>query len=531
LSETTPATDVADLASSLDLTGRKLGDYQLLRRLGRGGMAEVYLAEQLSLRRQVALKVLLKSLAADETYVRRFQVEAQAAASFVHANVVQIHEVGCVDGIHFIAQEYVQGQNLRQLLTKSGPPDVRRAIVIMRQVAAALHQAAQRGIIHRDIKPENILLSRSGEVKVADFGLARVMHQHENLHLTQKDVTMGTPLYMSPEQVEGKPLDPRSDLYSLGVTCYHMLSGTPPFRAETALGVAVQHLKTDAVRLETLRPDLPPALPRIVHKLLAKDPAQRYASALDLMRDLRTVRVPGMDDDFEVQEGDPLLELPLEIAGRLEATQALDGLMKTQALSLRRRRWSWMWPVVGGAAALALGALLAWSSREPSLLAGADATRTNIPRQATPEAQFLYAELTSDPGRAELAYRAVREYFPQAVFQVRAADQELAMIYLRRDDLKSALKLFESFADADDVDSEYKAFGLAGQSVVYSLQGRHQESVETLSELSPLRDRLAGQPQMQELLRQVIPRSRQAMNREADKQWDAWLNERFNDGG
>jgi serine/threonine protein kinase len=295
LSDSTPVdAESAEGRIGAELTGRQLGDYQLLRRLGRGGMAEVYLAEQVSLRRQVALKVLRGDLSGDATYVQRFHLEAQAAASFVHANVVQIHEVGCFDGVHFIAQEYVQGQNLRQLLAKSGPPDVRLSVIIMRQVAAALHQAAQRGIVHRDIKPENIMITRSGQVKVADFGLAR-MRNAEALQLTQKDVTMGTPLYMSPEQVEGKPLDTRSDLYSLGVTCYHMLSGVPPFRGETALGVAVQHLKSEPPRLETLRPGLPPAIPRIVHRLFAKDPAQRYATPAELLRDLRTVRVPGMD--------------------------------------------------------------------------------------------------------------------------------------------------------------------------------------------------------------------------------------------
>src|SRR5262245_33498007 len=230
--------------SEPDLSGRRIGDYQLLRRLGRGGMADVYLAEQLSLKRQVAFKVLRSNLAGDEAYVRRFHHEAQAAASLVHANIVQIHEVGCVDGIHYIAQEYVQGQNLREWMARHGPPDLRMAMTIMRQVAAALHKAAGQGIVHRDIKPENIMLARTGEVKVADFGLARLSGDGAALNLTQVGVTMGTPLYMSPEQVEGRPLDPRSDIYSFGVTCYQMLSGVTPFRGDTALSVALQHLKS-----------------------------------------------------------------------------------------------------------------------------------------------------------------------------------------------------------------------------------------------------------------------------------------------
>ena len=267
-----------------ELSGQKLGNYQLLRRLGRGGMADVYLAEQLSLRRQVAFKVLKKTLAEDEAYVRRFHHEARAAASLVHANIVQIHEVGCIDGTHFIAQEYVPGQNLKQWLSRHGTADAATAVHVMRQVMAALGRAARHGIIHRDIKPENIMLATTGEVKVADFGLARMVTEGQAVDLTQVGITMGTPLYMSPEQVEGRGVDPRSDLYSFGVTCYEMLAGRPPFEGDSPLSVAVQHLRAEPTRLEALRPDLPEGLCRIVHRLLAKVPDERYATAADAMR-------------------------------------------------------------------------------------------------------------------------------------------------------------------------------------------------------------------------------------------------------
>ena len=185
----------------------------------------MYLAEQGSLRRQVAFKVLREALAKEEHYVRRFHNEAQAAAALVHANIVQIYEVGCLEGVHFIAQEYVAGKNLMQLLVRRGPLDIKLAVNILRQVAAALHRAGLRGVTHRDIKPENILLTSAGEVKVADFGLARVTSSDGKVDLTQVGVTMGTPLFMSPEQIEGGSIDPRSDLYSLGVTAYQMLTG------------------------------------------------------------------------------------------------------------------------------------------------------------------------------------------------------------------------------------------------------------------------------------------------------------------
>ncbi len=220
-------------------------------------MAEVYLAEQISLSRQVAFKVLRPNLATDATYVQRFDQEARAAAQLVHANIVQIFEVGCVDGVHFIAQEYVQGSNLAEMLARRAPPTLARSLAILRQVAAALDKAAQAGIVHRDIKPENIMLAAGGEVKVADFGLARVYSQEPANNLTQIGVTMGTPLYMSPEQVEGRPLDPRSDIYSLGVTAYQTLVGEPPFRGETALGIAVQHLKNPPPRWKTAAPICP----------------------------------------------------------------------------------------------------------------------------------------------------------------------------------------------------------------------------------------------------------------------------------
>jgi serine/threonine-protein kinase len=217
-----------------DLVGKKLKDYRILRRLGRGAMAEVYLAQQESLNRYVALKVLNEELARDPAYVRRFHHEARAAAALVHASIIQIYEVGEADGVHYIAQEYVPGRNLGEIIRSQGAIQPRLALDILRQVTAALAKAESEGIVHRDIKPENIMLSRSGEVKVADFGLARVQGDG-GVNLTQVGVTMGTPLYMSPEQIEGGEIDSRSDIYSLGVTAYHMLTGSPPFTWDSPL--------------------------------------------------------------------------------------------------------------------------------------------------------------------------------------------------------------------------------------------------------------------------------------------------------
>jgi eukaryotic-like serine/threonine-protein kinase len=359
----------AELVATRDLSGQNLGDYELIRRLGRGGMADVYLAKQTSLGRQVAVKILRPGLAADEKYLRRFHQEARAAASLVHANIVQIHEVGCHEGLHYIVQEYVPGQNVKQFLQRNGPVDAKLAMRVLRQVAAALHRSAQQQIIHRDIKPENIMLSTTGDVKVADFGLAQVAQDGKGLDLTQVGVTLGTPLYMSPEQVEGQAVDPRSDIYSLGVTAYHMLTGHPPFQGDTALSVAVQHLKREPARLEQLRQDLPPGICRIVHKMLEKDRAERHQSAAEILKELREVHIEGAEDEW-LHSADEWTDSDLRALAdtRLEATSQLAAVMQSQTLarSQRIRRRILVALTVG--VAILVGALIGWWNRPASLL-------------------------------------------------------------------------------------------------------------------------------------------------------------------
>jgi len=264
-----------------DLAGRSLGGYRLVRRLGSGAMADVYLAEQTSLGRQVAVKVLRSGTARNTAAIERFEQEARAAASLVHGHIVQIHEVACIDGIHFLAEEYVAGPSLKAWLNARGPVDARQAIWILNQVGSALARSAEQGIVHRDIKPENLLLTLAGEVKVADFGLARVLS--ENLDLTQDGMTLGTPLYMSPEQGEGRSVDARSDLYSLGATVYHLLAGRPPYSGPSAVAVVMAHIKEPLPPLSSARPDLPAGLCEIVDRLLAKQPTDRFESPQALL--------------------------------------------------------------------------------------------------------------------------------------------------------------------------------------------------------------------------------------------------------
>lgn len=274
-----------------DLTGRTVGEFQVLRKLGAGGMGQVYLARQLSLKREVALKILRDDLAANPTALKRFQAEAEAVARVTHANIVQVFAVGEQDGLRYMALEFVDGRNLRDYLARRGVPELPLALSIMRQVAAALQRASEIGIVHRDIKPENILLTRKAEVKVTDFGLSRyAAADAQPLHLTQSGMTLGTPLYMSPEQVHGRAVDHRSDIYSLGITSYHLLTGQPPFRGNTAFEVAIQHVQVEPVPLSTVRPDLPADLCALVHRMMAKRPEDRYQTARDIVRDLARVQ-------------------------------------------------------------------------------------------------------------------------------------------------------------------------------------------------------------------------------------------------
>jgi len=464
-----------------DLSDRQLGDFRLLRRLGRGAMADVYLAEQLALKRRVAVKVLKVELAEDRTYLKRFEREAQAAASLVHANIVQIYEVGHIDGLHFIAQEYIRGQNLQQWLGRHGPPDVPHALSIMRQVAAALAKAAEQGVVHRDIKPENIMLTRSGEVKVADFGLARVARREgEAVDLTQIGVTMGTPLYMSPEQVEGRPLDCRSDIYSFGVTCYQMLAGAPPFTGETALGVAVQHLKKEPPPLEDLRSDLPAALCRLIHKMLAKAPDDRCQSAREILRELRRIHMEEFHDEWpEDLPGWESTGLELPDDPRSQVTRQLAGLMKTAAMARSGRRIRRTF-LAGTLGTFLLGAALAWfSTREPPLLAETQTRQSSVQRQPSALLQYLHA---SRIGTKE-AWQSVIEFFPDKEHLCNRAKQQLARIYLSEGDHDRALLLFDELAIADEEERELRAFGLAGQYLVLTLRGEYREAAVVLDEL------------------------------------------------
>ena len=244
------------------------GRYRVLRKIGGGGMADVYLCEDLTLGRRVALKVLLQRFLDDPKFVERFRREAKAAAGLNHPNLVSIYDWGEVDGTYFIVMEYVEGETLKDLVRRQGRLGGNEAVRISLQLLAALEFAHRTGIVHRDIKPQNVMLDRDGNVKVMDFGIARA----GDSGMTEVGSILGTAQYLAPEQARGQRVDERSDLYSVGIVLYEMLTGTVPFKGDSAVTVALKHVNEMAAEPAQLVPGMPYALNQIVLKAIAKDP-------------------------------------------------------------------------------------------------------------------------------------------------------------------------------------------------------------------------------------------------------------------
>src|SRR5215212_8032127 len=266
--------------------------YAVLDTLGEGGMARVYLAHDNVLDREVALKVLREQYAGDEGFVERFKREAKNAAALNHPSIVQVYDQGrAEDGTYYMAMEYVRGGTLKDLIKSEAPLVPSEAARIASRVAEALALAHDRGIVHRDIKPQNVLLNPAGEAKVADFGIARAASSKS---ITETNLVLGTSAYMSPEQVRGERAGPASDLYSLGVVLYEMLTGEQPYRADDPIATAMKHIDEPPPHPLRANPTVPKALDALVVKLLAKRPEDRYASAALLAEDLGRVRAGGL---------------------------------------------------------------------------------------------------------------------------------------------------------------------------------------------------------------------------------------------
>jgi beta-lactam-binding protein with PASTA domain/predicted Ser/Thr protein kinase len=281
--------------------------YQIVRRVGVGGMADVYLAEDTQLGREVALKILHPQYAGDEQFVERFKREALSAAKLQHPNIVQIYDSGKEGDFNFIVMEYVEGRSLKDYLAEEGPLEIKDAARIAGEVLTALAYAHRTGLVHRDIKPGNIMMSDDGKVQVTDFGIARA---EAGSTMTQTGTILGTAYYLSPEQAQGLPLDGRSDIYSLGVVLYEMLSGRRPFEGDSPVSIAYKHVRENPRPPSAFRSDIPRPLEAIVLNSLAKRPEDRYSSAALMRRDLEafaagkevtaTLKVAAVDDGTQV---------------------------------------------------------------------------------------------------------------------------------------------------------------------------------------------------------------------------------------
>lgn len=288
----------------MNLEGRILGNrYEIIEKVGNGGMATVYKATDLVLKRYVAVKVLRDEFTTDEEFIKRFETEAQSAARLVHANIVSIFDVGVDNGIYYIVMELIQGKTLKEIIVEErGPLPWKWSVNVAIQIASALEMAHKNNIIHRDIKPHNIIITEDGIAKVTDFGIAKAV---SNSTITAFGTTIGSVHYFSPEHARGGYTDAKSDIYSLGVVMYEMVTGKVPFDADTPVSVALKHMQEEPIPPIEANPHLPEAVNKIILKALKKDPMLRYQTATELLQDLRMALKNPSGDFVNDEDYDP----------------------------------------------------------------------------------------------------------------------------------------------------------------------------------------------------------------------------------
>jgi len=331
--------------------------YRLLSIIGEGGMATVYRAQDIMLGRTVAVKVLYERRANDEAFLARFYREAQAAANLDHPNIVSVYDIGQDGNRHYIVMEYVEGRSLKELILESAPFPVERALTIAIQVCTAVGAAHKAGLIHCDVKPQNILVALDGRVKVTDFGIARAL---TSAPVVEGGDVWGTPDYLSPEQAAGEHLGPPSDVYSIGVVMYEMLTGRLPFEAESGIAMAFKHLREEPTPINELNPRVPLGLAHIVHKVLAKEPSARYRTASQLAQILINYHRAG--------EAMTTVQRPVVVRRELQPVELAPpseervGYYEEEAEWEEERGWDWVTVVLGAVALVSvLGLAPLWT--------------------------------------------------------------------------------------------------------------------------------------------------------------------------
>ena len=376
------------------------GRYQIIRKLGSGGMANVYLASDQELGRRVAIKILDDRHARDEQFVERFRREAQNAAGLSHPNIVSIYDRGEAEGTYYIAMEYVEGRTLKELIVARGPSPLGIAIDYTRQILSALRFAHRNGIVHRDIKPHNVIVDGEGRVKVMDFGIARAGAASQ---MTEAGSIIGTAQYLSPEQARGAPVDQTSDLYSTGIVLYELLTGSVPFNGETPVEIAMKHLSQVPAAPSTHRPEIPRDLDFVALRALAKDPADRYHSAEEMDSDLERI-ARGIGVSAETAEAATTVLAQTDVGDAAtsigSATYTPGRYYEYDEPARRRQIWPWLLGTLLVALAL-VGGWFAWQELESRL----DAAKPVAVPDVDGSVERLAVEQIREAGLKELVER------------------------------------------------------------------------------------------------------------------------------